>query len=90
MIVAHAMRLAAGRNIVPAVVFLMPEGLGALSLGFSGYDVARARRSHRVAMLLMALMIGSVITLILDLDRPQSGLITVSQKLLLDLIGDMP
>jgi hypothetical protein len=90
MIVAHAMRLAAARNIVPAVVFLMLEGLGALSLGFSGYGVARARMNHRIAMLLMALMIGSVITLILDLDRPQSGLITVSQQPLLDLIGEMP
>ena len=90
MIVAHATRVAADRNSVPAVVFLMLEGLAVLSLGFSGYGVARARMNHRAAMLLMALMIGSVITLILDLDRPQSGLITVSQQPLLDLISDMP
>jgi len=90
MIVAHSMRVAVDRNSVPAVVFLMLVGLAALSLGFSGYGVARAGMHHRVAMLLMALMIGSVITLILDLDRPQSGLITVSQQPLLDLISDMP
>jgi len=90
MIDAHAMRLAADRNSVPPVVFLMLEGLASLSLAFSGYGVARARMNHRVAMVLMALMIGSVITLIVDLDRPQSGLITVSQQPLLDLIRDMP
>ncbi len=90
MITARAVRLAADRNNVPAVVFLMLEGLADLSLRFSGYGVARARINHRIAMLLMAVMIGSVITLILDLDRPQSGLITVSQQPLLDLISDMP
>jgi Protein of unknown function (DUF4239) len=90
MIAAHATRLAADQNNVPSAVFLMLEGLAALSLGFSGYGVARARMNHRVAMLLMALMIGSVITLILDLDRPQSGLIIVSQKPLLDLISALP
>jgi len=90
MIGAHASRLTADRNNVPAVVFLMLEGLAALSLGFSGYGVARARMRHRIAMLIMAFMIGSVITLILDLDRPQSGLVTVSQQPLLDLMERMP
>jgi hypothetical protein len=45
---------------------------------------------HRIPMLLMALMIGGVITLVMDLDRPQSGLIIVSQQPLLDLIKGLP
>ena len=90
MIGARAKRLAAVRNNVPAAVFLMLEALAVLALGFSGYGVAQARMHHRMALLLMALMIGSVIALILDLDRPQSGLITVSQQPLLDLIKSMP
>lgn len=90
MAAAGADRMAADRNHVPAVVFLMLEGIATLSLGFSGYGVARARMNHRVAMLLMALMIGGVITLILALDRPQSGLIVISQQPLSDLISRLP
>jgi hypothetical protein len=40
----------------------------------------------RYAMWIMAAMIGSVIMLVLDLDRAQSGFITVSQQPLLDFI----
>jgi hypothetical protein len=90
MIDMHETRLTANRNNVPVVVFLMLEGIAVVALGFSGYGAAQARMHHRLAMLLMALMIGSVITLIFDLDRPQSGIITVSQQPLLDVIQGMP
>jgi hypothetical protein len=87
---AQETRLTADRNNVPLVVFLMLEGIAVLALGFCGYGIVQARMHHRVSMLLMALMIGSVITLVMDLDRPQSGLIIVSQQPLVDLIKGMP
>lgn len=90
MIGAQANRSTAARNNVPAVVFLMLEALAVLALGFSGYGIEQAHVHHRIAMVLMALMIGCVIVLILDLDRPQSGLITVSQQPLIDLVGSLP
>jgi hypothetical protein len=37
-------------------------------------------------MWIMALMMGSVILLVLDLDRPQAGLIIVDQRPLLDFL----
>ena len=87
MIDVHEKQLTVDRDYVPAVVFLMLEGLAVLALSFCGYGVAPARMH---AILLMALMIGSVITLVVDLDRPQSGFIKVSQQPLLDLIKGMP
>jgi hypothetical protein len=90
MLDAHEARLTADRNNVPAVVFLMLEGIAVLALGFCGYGVVQARMHHRIPMVLMALMIGGVITLVMDLDRPQSGLIIVSQQPLLDLIKGLP
>jgi len=90
MIDVHEKRLTFDRDYVPAVVFLMLEGMAVLALGFCGYGVAQARMHHRIAILLLAFMIGSVITLVVDLDRPQSGFITVSQQPLLDLIKGMP
>lgn len=86
MIDQHQKRVTAGRNTVPAIVFLMLEGIAVVALGFSGYGATQAAVRHRVAMVIMAVMIGSVITLIFDLDRPQIGIITVSQQPLLDLI----
>lgn len=89
MIDMHGKRLAAGRNRVPAVVFLMLEGVALVALGFSGHAAAQNPRPHRVAMALMAVMIASVITLVLDLDNPQAGIITVSQQPMLDVIRGM-
>lgn len=58
----HANRVSVARNNVPAAVFLMLEAPAVLALGFSGYGIARPRMHHRIAMLMMALMIGSVIS----------------------------
>lgn len=89
MIDQHQARLTAGRNTVPASVFLMLAGIAAVALGFSGYGAEQAAGHHRIAMMIVAVMIGSVIMLVFDLDNPQAGFITVSQQPLLDLIGGM-
>ena len=40
-------------------------------------------------MRVMAALIGVVITIIIDIDRPQNGFMTVSQQPLFDVIGTM-
>jgi len=89
MIDMHEVRLTAGRNSVPSLVFFMLEGIAVVALGFSGYGAVQALRYHRLAMLFLAILIGSVVTLVADLDRPRSGVITVSQQPLLDLVQGM-
>ena len=83
----NAKRLAAGRNRVPTPIFLGLIGIAIVALGYSGYGAHGADNYRRAAMWIMAGVIGAVIILIVDLDRPQRGLITVSQQPLLDLIA---
>jgi hypothetical protein len=87
MIDVHAERLSAARNQVPTVVFLMLEGVAMFAFGFEGYGLQLANFRNRRAMWLMAVMVGSAIMLILDLDRPQSGFITIDQAPLLDFLA---
>ena len=82
-------RLAAGRNKVPAPIFLMLEGIAMVAIGFSAYGAQWGSAYTRWPMWVMAALIGVVITLIIDLDRPQRGFITVSEQPLLDLIETM-
>jgi hypothetical protein len=86
MIDVHEERLTAARNHVPPVVFLTLEGIAIVAFGFAGYGLQLANVRSRKAMWIMAVMIGSVIMLVLDLDRPQNGFITVDQRPLLDFI----
>jgi hypothetical protein len=82
-------RLQAGRNKVPVPVFLMLEAIAMVAIGFSAYGAHWGSAYTRWPMWVMAALIGVVITLVVDLDRPQRGLITVSQQPLLDVIETM-
>lgn len=86
MIDVHEERLTAARSQVPAVVFAMLEGIAIVAFSFAGYGLQLANARCRVGMWIMAVMMGSVIMLVADLDRPQTGFITVDQQPLLDVI----
>jgi hypothetical protein len=87
LIDVHEERLTAARNQVPSVIFVALEGIAIVAFGFAGYGLQLANVGCRKAMWIMAMMMGSVIMLVLDLDRPQAGLIMVDQRPLLDLIN---
>jgi hypothetical protein len=71
-------RLHAGRDRVPTPVFVMLEVIAMVAFGFTAFGAYWARPIFA--------LIGVVITLIIDLDRSENGLITVSQQPLLDMI----
>ena len=50
-----------------------------------GYRAGLAGSGSSLAMLALVLSFSSVMTLIVDLDRPQEGLLRVSQQTLIDL-----
>ncbi len=54
-----------------------------------GYVLAAYGSHHRIATLVLYILLAMTITLILDLDRPQSGDIRVSQQPLIDLVTDI-
>jgi hypothetical protein len=89
MIDTFAKRLAAERNHVPLPIFLMLETIAMMAIGFSSYGAQLGGTYSRAAMWTVAATFGLIITLIFDLDNGRTGLITVSQRPLLDLLATM-
>jgi len=90
MIDMHEKRLTALRNHVPETVVLLLYLIALTATGFTGYGAGLAGDGERGSKLLMALLIATVLILVIDLDRPYRGLVTVSQQPMLDLIQGLP
>jgi hypothetical protein len=84
MIDNQGKRLAALRNTVPNIVVLMLFGVAAIAGAFAGYASGLDERRKRVPVYLIGLLVSTVILLILDLDRPTTGLVQVSQQPMID------
>lgn len=85
-----ALRLAVGVQArVPASIWFVLYALMAMGMMAVGYQtgVSGSRRSK--VRLMLAFSFSLVIALIVSLDRPDSGVIRVSQQPLIDLLGDM-
>lgn len=78
-------RRAADHNQVPFAVFLTLYALALLACGYSGYAVGVRGSRGMVSIAVLGLAIATVITLIADLDTPNSGLVFVSQAPLKNL-----
>lgn len=70
---------------VPETVLMLLLVGSALSLGMVGYNAGLARRRSVLSAVVMVIALGAVLTLVVDLDRPQDGFINVSQQPLLDV-----
>jgi hypothetical protein len=78
-----------GRVPDTVVAFLLFGGAFALIL--LGYHAGLGRRRSFAGALVFILVLAAVVTLVIDLDRPRDGFITVSQRALIDLhakLGD--
>lgn len=82
----HARRLVAGLySRVPETVLALLVIGSALSLAVVGYTAGlKGRRGVLIAVILVVTL-GVVLSLVVDLDRPQDGLVTVSQRPLADV-----
>ena len=58
-------------------------------LGATGYAGGLSGDRSSMASLVLALVLAAVFALILDLDRPYEGLLTVSQQAIRDLLTMM-
>lgn len=81
----HAMRVAAWRNRVPGTIWFFVYLTAALGMSSVGYHGGLSGPRRTVTVLFLAIAFSGVLTLIEDLDRPQQGLLRVSQQALLDL-----
>ena len=85
-----ALRKAVGAQArVPASIWFVLSALMVLGMMAVGYQtgVSGSRRSN--ARVILALSFSLVIALIVELDRPDSGFIRVSQQPQIDLLNDL-
>jgi len=82
-------RHAALDNHVPETVLWLLLTVAMTSLGFMSYNYGLAGRSRHGAMVIFAALIGAVLIVIIDLDRPRTGLIQVSEDGMVRLMEAM-
>ena len=81
----HAERDAARQNRVPEIVLwlLLIGAIG--SMGLAGYGGGVGNRRNLAHTITVSLIIGLVILVTVDLDRPTGGLIKISQQSMIAL-----
>ncbi|MEO8613675.1 MAG: hypothetical protein ABI600_00920 [Luteolibacter sp.] len=79
-------RMAALRNHVPGAVWLLLLIVAGCGSWASGYGSGTGGFRSSFSQLVFPILIGVVITLIVDIDRPQKGMIGVSQQPMQDLL----
>jgi hypothetical protein len=90
MIDLHASRMqAALRSRIPGAIWLGLFAVAALSLAAMGYHAGLSGTRRSLATIAVAITFSVVIELIADLDRPQEGVLRVSQQALLDVQRSM-
>ena len=73
-----------GSRVPETVLWLLLVG-SALSLGMVGYSAGLTGQRSVLSAVAMVLVLGAVLILVIDLDRPQEGFLQVSQQALLDV-----
>lgn len=90
MIDLHAKRVQAGtRSRIPGAIWVGLFAVAAFSLAGMGYQARLTGTRRSLEVFAVALAFSVVIELIADLDRPQQGVLRVSQQALLDLQRSM-
>lgn len=89
MIDAQRARLAALRNRIPSVVLATLYVLASAAGGFVGYACALDPRLTRLPVAIVGLLISLVLYLIMDLDRPNGGLITNDQQAMIETAASL-
>lgn len=86
----HAKRLMLGvRNRIPFTIWLALYGAAILGMMGVGYQSGLSGANRTLATLILAIAFSLVLWLIADLDRPQEGLLKVSQQTMIDLRKSM-
>ena len=70
---------------VPETILLILLAGSALALGMVGYSGGLSGRRSILSAVVLVVALGAVMTLVMDLDRPQEGFLRVSQQALLDV-----
>lgn len=85
----HSLRLAAVALRLPELLWMVLYAATMLSFLLVGISSGADGKRDPLAILLFALALIAVLMIIVDLDQPQQGLLTVSQTALSDLLRQM-
>lgn len=86
MIDLHAARvMAALSNRMPLPVWIVLFAVGLLSFLTMGYQAGLTRAIRSPATIVLALSFGTVVWLVVDLDRPREAFLRVSQQPMIDV-----
>jgi len=85
----HTLRLTAANKRLPRVLGVLLISAILLSFLLIGVASSADRKRDVAAIVLFALAFVAVLMIMVDLDRPQQGLITVSQTAMSDLLRQM-
>ena len=85
----HTIRLAAGRDRLPEVMPFMLFSIAVVVMCMMGYSTGLAGHRHPVMTTTLAVLYTVVTLVIIDLDRPRTGLVHVSQQSLIDVRRSM-
>jgi hypothetical protein len=70
---------------VPDTILILLLAGSALALGMVGYSAGLAGSRSVLSALVLVVALGAVMTLVIDLDRPQEGFLRVNQRPLTDV-----
>ncbi|MFN2183050.1 MAG: DUF4239 domain-containing protein, partial [Anaerolineae bacterium] len=85
----HSLRLAAIDLRLPETLWMVLYAATMLSFLLVGVANSADGKRDPIAILLFSLALVAVLMIIVDLDRPQQGILTVSQSALSDLLRQM-
>jgi hypothetical protein len=89
MIDMDGLRVTGLRNRIPDTIWIMLCIVTIFSMAAMGYEFGLSGTRSWPVTTLLVIVFSTVVMLIADLDRPQAGLVQVSQLPLLDLLDRM-
>jgi hypothetical protein len=78
----HELRVASIENYLPVSLLLLLLGVAAVAISFLAWSFGAGSHGSRKAILMLGLLIAAVLLLIMDLNRPQRGMIGVGVETL--------
>ena len=73
----HELRLASIENFLPVSLLLVLVGVAAVAVSFLAWSFGAGKHAQRRAILTLGILIVAVLLIIMDLNRPQRGMISV-------------
>jgi len=87
MIDLHETRVTVGVYArVPETILILLLVGALLTMAMVGYNAGLTRRRSPLISVVLTIVLGAVITLVVDLDRPREGFLEVGQQPLIDLL----